>query len=144
MLLRQIEVQIASETWEKKSNGKLKSDLEEIFQLHGLQYISCPRPNKKRGGGAAILGNTTRFTISKINITVPSKLEVVWGILRPKNITQATVFKEYILAAIYSTPNYKKNSVLQTHLITIMHHLLTLYPKAGYCIGGDHNSLLLL
>ena len=141
MLLRDIEVQIGSETWEKESNGKLKSDIEEMFQLHGIQYISCPRPNKKRGGGAAILVNTRRFSITKLNIIVPSKLEVVWGILRPNNITKETVFKEYILAAIYSPPNYKKNSALQTHLITTMHHLLTLYPKAGYCIGGDHNSL---
>ena len=105
MLLRDLEVQIGSETWEKESNEKMKSDIEEIFQLHGIQYISCPRPNKKRGGGAAILVNTRRFTITKINILVPSKLEVVWGLLRPKNITKETVFKEYILAAIYSPPN---------------------------------------
>ena len=37
MLLRDIEVQIGSETWEKESNGKLKACLEEVFKLHGLQ-----------------------------------------------------------------------------------------------------------
>ena len=88
-----------------------------------------------------LMGLEVRENLEIGNITVPSKLEVVWGILRPNNITKATLFKEYILAAIYSPPNYKKNCALQTHLITTMHHLLTLYPKAGYCIGGDHNSL---
>lgn len=71
MLLRDLEVQIGSESWEKESNEKLKSDIEGIFQLHGIQYISCPRPNKKRGGGVSILVNTRRFTITKINILDP-------------------------------------------------------------------------
>lgn len=141
MLLREIEVQVASETWEKESNGKLKASLEEMFQLHGLQYISCPRPNKKRGGGAAIIVNTKRFTISKIDITVPSKLEVVWGMLRPKRVEKTTIFKELLICGFYSPPNYRKNNELQTHIIGTMHHLLTLHPKAGYCIAGDKNSL---
>ena len=141
MLLRDIEVQLASETWEKESNQKLKCDIEEMFELHGLQYISCPRPNKKRGGGAAIIVNTRRFSISKLDITVPSKLEVVWGILRPKKVSKMTIFKEFIICALYSPPNYKKNNELQTHIISTMHHLLTMHPKAAYCIGGDKNSL---
>jgi hypothetical protein len=106
-----------------------------------LQYISCPRPNKKRGGGAAIIVNTRRFSISKLDITVPSKLEVVWGILRPKKISKTTLFKEFIICAFYSPPNYKKNNELQTHVISTMHHLLTMHPQAAYCIGGDKNSL---
>ena len=141
ILMRDIEVQIASETWEKESNNKLKSDLEELLEIHGLKYISCPRPNKKRGGGAAIIVNTRRFSISKLNIIVPSKLEVVWGLLRPKQISTTTLFKEFIICGFYSPPNYKKNNALQSHLIGTMHHLLTLHPKAAYCIAGDKNSL---
>ena len=141
MLLRGIEVQIGSETWEKEDNRKLKSDLEEILEIDGLQYISCPRPNKKRGGGAAIMVHTIRFTITKLNIIVPAKLEVVWGLLRPKNPTKDAIFKEFIICAFYSPPNYKKNNALQTHIIGTMHHLLTLHPKAAYCIAGDKNSL---
>ena len=109
--------------------------------MHGIDYISCPRPNKKRGGGVAILVNTKRFSITKINVLVPSRLEEVWGMLRPKVLSKNATFKECIFAGIYSPPNYKKNNALQTHLISTMHHLLTQHPQAAYCIAGDHNSL---
>jgi hypothetical protein len=141
ILLRQIDVLVGSETWQKDSNRKLKDDIEELLQIYGIEYISCPRPNTKRGGGVAILVNTKRFSITKLDILVPSKLVVVWGILRPKEVTKTNIFKQIILAGIYSPPNYRKNSALQTHLISTMHHLLTLHPQAGYCISGDKNSL---
>ena len=141
ILSRDIDILIGSETWQKDSNQKLKDDIQELLEIYGIEYISCPRPNKKRGGGVAILVNTVRFSITKINILVPSKLEVVWGLLRPKVLSKNAIFKEYIFAGIYSPPNYKKNNALQTHLITTMHHLLTLHPQAAYCIAGDHNSL---
>ena len=107
ILLRGIEVQICSETWERQSNKKLKSDIEELFEMHGLQYILCPRPNKKRGGGAGIIVNTARFYITKLNIVVPAKLEVVWGLLRPKIVSKTTLYKEYLICGFYSPPNYK-------------------------------------
>ena len=78
---------------------------------------------------------------NKLNIIVPSKLEVVWGLLRPKNPNKSAIVKEYITCAFYSPPNYKKNNALETHIIGTMHHLLTVHPKAAYCIGGDKNSL---
>ena len=92
MLLRQIDVLVGSETWQKDSNRKLKDDIEELLQIHGIEYISCPRPNTKRGRGVAILVNTKRFSITKLDILVPSKLEVVWGILRPKEVTNPNIF----------------------------------------------------
>ena len=141
ILLRSIDVQICSETWEKEDDSRLKTVMEELFELHGLQYISCPRPNKKRGGGAGIIVNTRRFSITKLNILVPSKLEVVWGLLRSNSSTKNAVFNEYIICALYSPPNYKKNNALQAHVIGTMHHLLTMHPKAAYCIAGDKNSL---
>ena len=141
ILLRGIEVQICSETWERQSNKKLKSDIEELFEMHGLQYILCPRPNKKRGGGAGIIVNTARFYITKLNIVVPAKLEIVWGLLRPKIVSKTTLYKEYLICGFYSPPNYKKNNELQTHIIGTMHHLLTVHPNAAYCIAGDNNSL---
>ena len=141
ILLRDLDVLVGSETWHKDSNKKLKDDIQELLQIYGIEYISCPRPNKKRGGGVAILVNTRRYSITKLSILVPLKLEVVWGILRPKENTGTATFKEYIFAGIYSPPNYRKNTALQTHLISTMHHLLTLYPKAAYRIAGDINSL---
>ena len=45
-----------SEIWESKENLDHKNKIEEALELHGILYISNPRP-KRRGGGAAILTN---------------------------------------------------------------------------------------
>ena len=66
ILLRQIDVLIGSETWQKDSNRKLKDDIEELLQIYGIDHISCPRPNTKRGGGVAILVNTKKILYNKI------------------------------------------------------------------------------
>ena len=79
ILLRDIDVLIGSKTWHKDSNMKLKDNIEELLQLHGMQYISCPRPNNKRGGGVAILVNTKLFSITQLDMIVPLELEVVWA-----------------------------------------------------------------
>ena len=91
-----------------------------MFEKHGLTYISCPRPTGKRGGGAAIVANTNNFTLEKLAILVPGSLECVWGVLRPKQVTSATVYKEIILCAFYSAPNTRKNSKLLSHLVSTM------------------------
>ena len=70
---------------------------------------------------------------------IPYNLEVVWGLVRPKQIT--TNIKEMIVAASYSPPNSKKNDKLIDHLMTTTHYLLSKYPKARLFIGGDKNNL---
>ena len=50
-------------------------------------YISTPRPGARRGGGAALVVNTAHFSISKLNVHIPDNLEIVWGLLRPNEIT---------------------------------------------------------
>jgi hypothetical protein len=141
ILLRDIDVLLCSETWEKDSNRKLKKDIERIYQMDGLEYLSCPRPNNRRGGGAGVIVNTLRFSISKLSVIVPHKLECQWGLLRPKLVSPTSPYKEHIICAFYSPPNSKKNKKLLDHIISTMHQLLTKYPKAGYLIGGDKNSL---
>ena len=54
-----------------------------MLEIEGLKYISTPRMNK-RGGRAAIIVNLKQFTLDKIEIGNPNKLEVVWGIVRPR------------------------------------------------------------
>ena len=55
--------------------------------MKGMKNISTPRPGARRGGGAALVVNTETFTISKLNISIPHNLEIVWGLLRPTEIT---------------------------------------------------------
>ena len=100
--------------------------------MDGLQFISCPRPSTKRGGGCAVIVNTNQLTVEKLLVLVPYKLEVVWCLVRPRDVNKATRFKEVIASAFYSAPNYRKNSKLTQHIISQMHIFLTKYPNCGF------------
>ena len=64
------------EIWEKSENLKHRSEVEKMLELDGLKYFSTPRPRGKRGGGAAVIGNTERFDFEKLSIQIPSHFEV--------------------------------------------------------------------
>ena len=140
ILERNISLSILSEVWEKADCKKQQFELEKMFQIDGLKYISTPRMTK-RGGGAAIVANLREFSLEKIPVIIPHNLEVVWGLLRPKKESES--IREIIVAALYSPPHYKKNSKLLDHLLSTTHYLLSLYPRAGLVIGGDKNDLKL-
>ena len=141
ILERNLDLVLCSETWQKDSNQKLKSNIEKMLEEDGLLFMSCPRPSKRRGGGCAVIVNQTKFTAEQLPIMVPYKLEVVWSLVRPKVVTKSTVFKEIIACSFYSAPNYRKNGKLLQHLISQMHQLLVKYPKAGFALGGDKNKM---
>ena len=84
---RNCSLSFLSEVLEKSENKKHQFKIEELFELKGMKYISTPRPGTRRGGGAAIVVNTEKFSISKLNIPIQSGLEIVWGLMRPKEIT---------------------------------------------------------
>ena len=138
ILERNISVAILSEIWEKAFCKKQQFELEKMFQMEGLKYISTPRLTK-RGGGVAIVANQREFSLEKIPVNIPNNLEVVWGLVRPKK-GSATI-REIIVAAIYSPPHSKKNNLLLDHLLSTTHYLLSRYPRAGLVIGGDKNDL---
>ena len=128
ILERNLSIVLSSETWQQDSNKKLKLDIENMCELEGLEFISCPRPSSKRGGGCAIIVNRRNFTVEKLVVDVPHKLEVVWCLVRPRQITKDMKYKEYIACAYYSPPNYKKNGKLVQHIISQMHSFLIKYP----------------
>ena len=138
---REIDLLLGTETWHKESNKRLKSHVEKMFEENGLNFISCPRPSTKRGGGCAVIVNEKKFTAEKLPILVPHKLEVVWTLVRPKEGNKTARFKEIIAVCFYSPPNSRKNGKLIQHLISQMHQLLTKYPNAGYLCGGDKNQM---
>jgi hypothetical protein len=116
--------------------------MEEMLELEGLKYISCgSRPSGKRGGGAAILVDTRKYSIENIELNVPHNLEVQWAIVRPKQLSQSTKFKEYIVCSLYSPPASKKNKKLLDHLISTTHALMARFPGAAVYMGGDRNDL---
>ena len=141
ILERDLSIVLSSETWQQNSNKKLKLEIERMCELDGLDFISCPRPSSKRGGGCAVIVNRKSFTVDKLAVDIPHKLEVVWCLVRPRVILKEMRYKEYIACAYYSPPNYKKNEKLVQHIISQMHSFLVKYPRAGYVCGGDRNKM---
>ena len=100
------EISFLCEVWEKSENKKHQQKIEEMLEMANIHYISTPRPGVKRGGGAAIAVNSSKFTVSKLNIPIPKPLEIVWALLRPNEHTG--VVRKVILCSFYSPPNSKK------------------------------------
>ena len=107
--------------------------------MKGLEYISTPRSGVKRGGGAAIVVNTERFSISKLNVPKPGFLEVVWGLLRPKEVTEKIT--KIIACSFYCPPKSTRMTALIEHMTLTLQSLLTTFPNAGVLICGDRNDL---
>ena len=140
----EIDVSLVVEVWEKmgKKNRHFQSKVEEIMEMKGLKYISCgARPSGKRGGGAAILVNTEKFSLEKLDINIPHNLEVQWGLVRPKKITPSTKYREMIFCCFYSPPSSRKHRKLLDHLVSATHAMMARYPQAAVYLGADKNSL---
>ena len=136
---RESDLIFLTEVWEKRENKKHQNKLTEMFEMSGIKYISTPRPGPKRGGGAAIAIRQQKFTLSKLNIPLPSSIEVVWGLLKPKNITGK--LSKFIVCCFYSPPRSRKKNILVDHLTLTLQSLLSIHPGAGVIISGDRNDL---
>ena len=140
VLEREINLCLLSEIWEQKGKKKHMSEITKMLELNGLKYISTPRSVNKRGGGCAIVVNLSTFTLKKIEeVHIPKNLEVVYGLVRPKNLSSN--IKEIIAVAFYSPPKSRKKNELLDHIITTCQILLSKYPNAGIIIGGDRNEM---
>ena len=139
MLERAVDVAFVSEVWEKKEKKEHNLEIEKMLEFDGLQYLSKSRPSTTRGGGVAIITNLEKFSIEKLDIGIPSNLEVIWGLLKPKS--GPCKYKKIIVCCFYSPPNSRKNSKLVDHLVGTLHSLSTEYPDCGIIMGADKNSM---
>ena len=139
MIERSGDICFLSEVWEKSENKKHQHKIEEMLEMKGISYISTPRPGAKRGGGAGIALNPKLFSLSKLNIAIPKPLEVVWGLLRPKELTGN--IRKIIICSFYSPPNSRKNNLLIDHISVTWNSLKLQHPDAGTIISGDKNNL---
>jgi hypothetical protein len=110
------------------------------MRMEGLKYISTTRPSTKRGGGAAIVVHMEKFSLEKLDILIPHNLEIVWGIMRPKD-TISSGLREIIAVSFYCPPRSTKKNKLLDHILTTVHKLLPKYPNAGLVIGAAKNDL---
>ena len=136
---RNCSISFLTEVWEKAENKKHQLKLEELFELKGMKYISTPRPGVRRGGGAAIVVNTEQFSISKLNVQIPSCLEIVWGLAKPVEVTGKIT--KIITCCFYCPPKSTRKTALIDHMTFTLQSLLNTFPKAGILICGDRNDL---
>ena len=108
-----------------------------MLESEGLKYISTPRTTG--WGGAAIIVNQEYFSLEKLNIHIPHNLEIIWGLMKPKD--ENATHKKIILCSFYSPPNSKKNTKLTDHIITTLQLLSTQYPDSPMILGADRNSM---
>ena len=122
ILERSVQCAFLQEIWEAEPNKNFQLEVEKILELHGLKYTSTTRKPNRKGvayGGAAIIANQEKVLLEKLPIIIPQNLEVVWGLLRPKN--PGAGFKTIIVCSFYSPPNKKCNSKMADHLTGTLH-----------------------
>ena len=74
-----------------------------------------------------------------MNIQNPNGLEIVWGIVKPNQVTGNIT--KIIVCCFYCPPRSKKKTALIEHMTLTVQSLLNIYPKAGIIISGDRNDL---
>ena len=138
---RQLDFSLLCEIWEKAENKNHRAEIEKMLQMDGLKYFSTTRPGGKRGGGAAIVASTEKFHVEKLNIQIPSHLEIVWALARPKDVNAK--IKRIILCSFYSPPRsrIRLRNKLVDHMIGTLQWLTTKYEGCGILVGGDKNKL---
>ena len=130
------------EIWENKENVAHANLIEEALEIHGIQYISTPRPNRRGGGAAITLIRDSPFALTKLDpscMSVDDSLEVCWGLLKPKQPTGP--IKCIIVCSFYIPPYSKKKSALIEHISLNYFILKSQYPDAAFICGGDKNDL---
>ena len=138
MMERSIDVAFCCELWEKSEDKQHSLEIEKLLELDGLKYLSVARTSKC-GGGAALIVNLKKYSIERLNIPVPNNLEIVWGLLKPKN--GQSKMRRIIVCSFYSPPKSRKNSRLADHMVGTLQMLMTKYPESGIICGGDKNSM---
>ena len=142
LIEREIDIAFIQEIWENAENLCFQAEIEKMFQLNGLTYVSSPRPKTSKAayGGAAIIVNTVKFNFCPVNVSVPNDLEVVWGLVKPVSSCIQT-YKKIIICSFYSPPNKLRNLKLADHIASTLHMLYTENPESGIILGADINSM---
>ena len=138
MIEMDMQLGLHSEIWEVSENKNHQQSVEEAFELHGIRYISNPRRHR-RGGGVAITLHEQNFLLSRLDVSVPPELEVVWGLVKPKNPSHQV--KSIVVCSFYSPPNSKKKSQLVEHIGVNFYKQKSLHPDSFFVCGGDKNDL---
>jgi hypothetical protein len=138
----QMHLGLHSEIWQDKEKAAHANAIEEALEIHGIQYISTPRPNRRGGGAAITLISDSPFVLTKLDIPIMAgqqELEICWGLLRPR--TPSGHIKCIIVCAFYLPPNSRKKSALVEHISLNYFSLKAQYQHSAFILGGDKNDL---
>ena len=106
-----------------------------MVELDGIRMISKPRKHR-RGGGVCILADLTEISISPLDVPT-GNLEIVWALVKP---LRESVIKQIITFSFYLPPRSRMKTKMNDHIVTTLHHLMTVFPGAGIMGGGDRND----
>ena len=144
-LLQEIgpDLTIVSETWEREIQS-----LDSLLSPTEYKTISYCRKrrtkNRQPGGGCAIIYNSNRFTVEKIDVSPPENVEAVWAFFTPhRNGNTNCRVKKIAVGAIYAAPNSQHKQATIDHIIETMHFIRSTQDNVHFLFGGDLNRLQL-
>ena len=112
MLMRKTDLSILTEVWHMAENRKHEEAIEQMLELHGVKYVSTPRPGARRGGGTAVACSDEFFHMTKLYIAIPKPLEAYFRLVRPKNPSGRVA--KILCCSFYSPPKSPhRNNLLQ-------------------------------
>ena len=80
--LREIDLALISETWGSDDKKGYRNKILAMLEMDGLGTISLNRKTRK-GGGVALVYETSKIAIQEVPVMVPFNLEIKWSIGRP-------------------------------------------------------------
>jgi hypothetical protein len=141
MDMRNTDVAILTEVWEKAESKKHQAAIEGLLEKSGIKYVSTPRPGARRGGGTAIACRERDFYMVKLHICVPAPLEACFALLRPKAPTGKV--DKFLCVSFYAPPRSRYNAKLAEFLVVTIGLLRTEHPGCRVILGGDRNDMKL-
>lgn len=135
-----VEITFINEIWEKHIDVELAEKAETIFQLHGLSYLSSPR-NGKRGGGVALIFDSSKLEIKVQTFKNPNQLEIMWAVAKAKFPAKGNKNIPLIITSIYSPPRSRKKKYMLDHLIEQCMMYKSRFGMVNFLIAGDINCL---
>ena len=136
----EVDVIFMSESWECENKT-----LQELIKLDDHTILSNVYQRKGKGGRPALIVNTRKFDVQNLTntlINIKCGVEVVWGLLTPKNATSKSKIQKIACASVYCKPGSKNKSDLQDHIAEAYNLLCTKYQRGlHFIIAGDTNEL---
>lgn len=136
---KDVDLVFMSESWERHDEP-----LTSLINVDNYKVISNPFQRKNTGGKPALVVNTNKFVVDDPNqtlINIPWGVEIVWGILTPKKLTNSSRIKKIIAASFYCKPGSRKKKLLLDHISEVYHFLSSKFKDIFWIFGADKNDL---